>query len=99
MTGSASRLVRRGRVVRGAADATTELRALAAEDAPRALEPRHDPRVQHPDVDEQRLVAATRRAVGPRDLLAADDLSALQTQAAVRVVLVPVIVRTREAGR
>ena len=52
-----------GRVVRGAADPAAELRALTAEHAPAALEAGNDPRVHHPDVDEQRLVAAARRAL------------------------------------
>ena len=64
------------------------------------VEAGHDPRVHHPDVGEQRLAAAERRA-----LLRASSSSPpttkppLQAQPAVGVVLVPVVVRAREAGR
>ena len=64
-----------GCLERVAAEATTELRALAAEHAPVALPTGHDPRVQHPDVEQQGLVPTGRRALRRGVGFAADDVS------------------------
>ncbi len=76
-----------------------ELGALAAEDAPVALEPGHDPRVHHPDVGEQRLRAAhaprTPAASTPRPR---SRRRPVEAEAAVGVVLVPAIVGPAKPG-
>src|SRR5205823_4244911 len=52
-----------------------------------------------PDVGEECLATTHRRTLRACRLLARDHDGALETQTAVRVVLVPAIVRAREAGR
>src|ERR1700730_5148879 len=85
-------LPRIGRVVCGATDAAAELGAFGSEDAPAALEARNDPVVQHPDVRQRDLPPTTGHAFRDARLLAADDESALEAQAAVDVVLVPPVI-------
>src|SRR5207302_2288128 len=92
-------LLARGGVGRGVdvTDLPTEVGVLGAEHAPRALPRVGGPRVHHPEVVERGLLAAARRALGLARALGADDHAALHAQPAVAVVLVPRVVRPREA--
>src|SRR5207248_8310193 len=96
--GACELLARRG-VGRGVdvTDLPAEVRVLGAEDAPRALPRVGRPRVHHPEVVERGLLAAACCALGLARALGADDDGALQAQPAVAVVLVPGVVRPREA--
>src|SRR3954466_8587427 len=74
------------------AEAAAELGALTGEGAPAAIPTGDDPVVQHPDVGQDRLGAAACGAFLGSRVFAAHDEAALQAQAAVLVVLMPVVI-------
>src|SRR5262249_56551950 len=86
-----------GSVPGGAGDLAAELGTSAGDPAPAALDPGHDPRVHHPDVGELALLPPARLALRARQSLTADDRAATEAESAVGIVLVPVVVRSREA--
>src|SRR5437763_1992450 len=83
------------------AEPAAELGALGREHAPTALPAGDDPVVQHPDVDELVLVSADRGALLRAHVLGADHTAVpvREAEAAVGVVLVPMVVRSREPNR